>query len=1179
MKHYLIAICVAVLHVVAAVAPASAQVAELKDQVITKVSATASSTLKEGQWYLMYNRGRKAYYFDAYASKQTTLNLSAKGVLAGNALTAANAAYLVQLVAVGEESPGMYYIKTGLGRWLGKAAVSGRAVNTEASSSNRGAYQIIKIASYSGHWVVRSEEGNILTGIGDGWPAYAEAGELPKTTDNGYDTSFFAVSVGSEEDLSGGGLINKQLEAGGVFRFVSQRTTSMSMTEPANHLLVSKTTNEEAANQWWVMQPNGEGGYYLRGYESGRYIQSLSGGSKQYATDESPSVVYIKPSAKATETKPLLTISSSANFSDKSCLHDDSGHKVINWNANTSAGDNPASDWLAQEIEGLDPAAVKDHLDAALGYARPADGLVAQIRNAATGRNIAEDGSGNLITSVPNAADYSQYWQLLAETDGTYCIRNVRSGHYFYFTSGTYKGQQTASVPTHKFSITESAEAWQRNYILSIAGQSQAYSESGAHVVFTAEKTQAASHWVFLKSELTAEEVSEAQQTYNDYVSVRDHLSDYTTKFSAFFTDASCSELKSEYQALSDEQLRQQIAAQGLPESLIRIALKVKNAGWSEEDEMAQEFRVNTYQAYTSYTDIQHKVGYSFYAGKLSNPTGITVKAGDVLTVFCDRAQPSGATMQLELVKGTNGGGTTYDLKKGINTFAFSEEANVFVFYQTTSTSTKLSSCPDVRIHIEGGHLNGYYDKTRGHNNQTWAHLREKLLKHSDILNIKTKNFVFHMKSDLVQKACPKDMEEVLGYWDQMGETEDELMGLNDTYMPGYSETCRSIFNCFSMDHDYMYATNNGTYYEESTLSTIMNPSGIGSGGIWGPAHENGHLRQELINMVGTTESSNNLFSNVCVFVQGRTTQRSAAPATIFNHFATATPWNKYDIWETTHMFYQLYLYFHVNGVMPDFYPRFFAKMRKDRMDQSVPSDIRGRDEYLKLARACCEVAQADLSEFFATYGFFVPVEGLQVGDYGTYYVTTTQKDIDETLEYMHQFPKKLGNILFIEDRIEPVPATYPGHKEGEMKKRRDDDQVGSGQKAGDVGQYTTYLQTPSIEGYTYTVGTSGKITIEGTGATGLVGFKVYDENGRLAYVANTFTFTLPTKLRKQEYRIVAAMCDGTDVALTAKVPEGITDVNVDVNANAHCFDLQGREAKSPRHGSLYIVGDKKRVY
>lgn len=1176
MRNRFISFILVLLSLTAVQPAVKAQVAELEGKVVVRVNSVAANSFKEGQWYVMQNRGRNAYYYDL--PSQRMINMSAKSLLAGDDLTATNAAYLVQLIPVGEEQPNTYYVKTGLGNWFGKADQSGSALYTETNERNHGAYTITKIASASGHWMVRSVEGNLLTGFGDGWPAYCEKADSPNSTGGIYDIGFYPVTIGTVDDLTGGALINRKLASGGVFRFISQRTPTMSMAEPESHSLICKATDAQAQNQIWVMQPNGQGGYYLRNYATGRYVQNLNGGSKQYTTDTTPSLMYAKTSVKATATKALLTISSSANFSDKSCMHDDSGHKVINWTANNSNNDSPASDWLIENIEGMEESAVKDHLEEVSGYARPVDGLITQIRNADTGRNIAEEGNGNLITSLPDPTDFSQYWQIADNGNGTYTIRNVRSGNYFYFTYGSGKGQTSSVVKSHSFTITESADAWQRNYILSVPNEELCYSESSVHVVYAKERTLPNSHWVFIKSELTAEEIAEAQQTYNDYIDVKDHLNDYTNKFTSFFTDASCSELKSEYQQLSDEELRAALATYNLPGILVRIALKVKNNTWNEEDELSREFRVNNYQVYSSYINIREKVGYSFYAGKLSNPTGITVKSGDVLTVFCDHAQPANSTMQLELVKGTNGSGTTYDLKKGINIFTFSEEANVFVFYQTNGMNVKLSSCPDVRIHFDGGHLNGYYDKTRGHNNETWAHLRENLLQHSNIVNIKTRNFVFHMKSDLVQKACPKDMEQLLKYWDELGETEDDLMGLNDTYIPGYSDVCRNIFNCFSMDHDYMYATNNGTYYEESTLSTVMNPSGMGSGGIWGPAHENGHLRQELINMVGTTESSNNLFSNVCVYKQGRTTQRSAAPATIYSHFASNTAWNKYDIWETTHMFYQLYLYFHVNGNMPDFYPRFFAKMRKDPMIQSPASDVRGKDEYLKLARACCEVAQADLSEFFATYGFFVPVEKLHIGDYGDYYITTTQEDIDETLEYMHQFPKKLGNILFIEDRVEPVLATYEGHKEGEVKARRDDDQVGNGVKAGDVGQYTTYMETPSLPDYYYSITTGGKITIHGSGAKGLVGFKVYDSDGKLVQVSNLLTFSIPSAIRTKGFKLVAAMGDGSDIELTSDIPESVNlPTAKDCTSLSATYDLQGRQVETPRRGSLFIANGKIR--
>lgn len=368
----------------------------------------------------------------------------------------------------------------------------------------------------------------------------------------------------------------------------------------------------------------------------------------------------------------------------------------------------------------------------------------------------------------------------------------------------------------------------------------------------------------------------------------------------------------------------------------------------------------------------------------------------------------------------------------------------------------------------------------------------------------------------------------------------------------------------------------------ESSISSCMNAKEMGDGGIWAPAHECGHLRQDLIKAVGTMESSNNLFSNVVVYHQGRTTQRGAAPQTVFDHFACHTPWTSLDIWETARMYYQLYLYFHVCGHKPDFYQRVFAEMLADPMNQDDRNNIHGGEEYLKLARTMCKVADADLSEFFATYGFFVPLPYTQISEGGSIWgISTTQQEIDETLAYMHSFPKKLGNILFIEDRVEPVPATYPGHKEGEMK-RRSDDGLGGG-SAGDVGQYTAYTEEPSMKDYYYEVSAAGKVTIHGTGATGLVGFKVYDKDGNLAYLANTLTFTLPANLRSQQYTLVAAMGDGSDIALSTDLPEGISKLaneGIGKSANAGMYDLQGRITSSFKGGlnGVYIKNGKKIV-
>lgn len=1164
---------------------ASAQLPELQGKYVTKISATNATTLREGQWYVMYNRGRKAYNYEN--PQNGIIYQSSAGLPVGAALTAETAGYLVQLVALGEERPGEYYLLLGTGHWYSRLEQGSQPATAESEERYRGAYAITKIVS--GHWALKSEGGYVLDGNGNGSTAVAWGTEIPTTQNGNNDYGFYPVTIGEKSELKGTATVEGLLSPGGVFRFVSGRTSTYSMTDPDNHQLATQGTKAENENQWWIVLPVATGGYTVRNYGSGLFVQATSGDNAQYTTAGAASTIYIKASNKTSTTKANVVMSSASNYDGKTCLHDNSSHKVINYLANNSAGENPASDWELKPIEGVDPELVKNHIDELGGYIAPQGNVIVRIHNASTGRNLSENIDGAIVTQPATDDDYAQYW-MLEQVGSAFALRNLKTGHYANVSSGNREVWSTTSSKTANFKITESDDAWQRTYLVSSGNYFMCEATRNQVINFMA--SDPAARWQFERADISQQEIEKAQMEYEAYQLIKANRSQYSTRMNSFFKDASCSELLDEYQNLQDAELRQQFQRMELPEYLLQIALKVKNNTWGEEDEMSREFRVRDYQVYSSHIYSAQQVGMGYWYGRLTNPTGIAVKAGDILTVFCDKAAPSGTTLNLEVVKGTSGGGDTEELEMGLNIFSFSEPATIFIFYQTSGTTTKVTSCADIKIHLEGGRLNGYYDKTRGHNNETWAHLREHLLKESPVVNIKTQNLVFHMNSELVQKACPKDMEKLLRLWDNMAEQENELMGLNDTYIPEYSQKYRNIYNAFSMTHDYMYATNYGTYYEESTLSTVMSPSGMSGGGLWGPAHENGHLRQNLINMIGTTESSNNLFSNVCVYHQGLTTQRAAAPSTIYDHFAKRTQWYDYDIWETTHMLYQLYLYFHVNGVMPDFFPRFFAKMRSDRMDQTNRTRILGWNEYLKLARNCCEVAQADLSEFFAVYGFFEPCDNRHVGDYGDYYITTTQEDIDMTLDYMHRFPKKLGNILFIEDRVSPVLATYEGHREGETKKRRDDDQLGSGVMAGDVGQYSTYLETPSLIDYYYTVSSTGKVSIKGTGAQGLVGFKVYDENGRMAYVSNKLTFTLPSALRQQQYTLVAAMADGSDITLSTEIPAGIGEVAMDngqqstddgqqtaAGGRSALRDLQGRPVPFPQRGNIYLRGNRKIMY
>lgn len=1010
-------------------------------------------------------------------------------------------------------------------------------------------------------------------------------------------SSFFLMLLAVSLMLPAGAqttdVIGTLLKNGGAFTFGSRRGTGYVLAETGTHTVKGQTGKADAASGQWVVEPYSNG-YTLRNIGSGRYLQATDGVNKTYTTGAGKATFFIKASPKSSTAHPRVIISTTGDYSDYTCLHDDASHNVVNWNANNSSDANPCSDWEVKAVEGLDLEAVRTHFEEVGHLCAPADGQYVRIRNGVTGMYIAERPDDNGLTcAYDDSTNLAQCWKVTAASGGKFTLQNARTLRYMA-VSGQNGYLFTTLTQKPLITIAEVSSTWERHYNITCGGV--CFYNSGGNNIINGNTTDARCKWLFVKSSLTEEQIREEQGDYALYADLSANQTKYSLAFMKFFTDGSCSELQDNYKQMSDAELTAAVAAAGLPEYLQKVALRVKNADWAPYE---QSFRVASYGPYSkgdSWAAVNNPktTGTSYTYGRLSNPTGIVAHAGDMLVVFCDRAAPSGATLQLEAVQGTAYSGTTYTLKKGMNVFTFANDVLTYVYYQLNSITRNLSDFPLVNVHIEGGAVNGCFDLTRGHTNADWQYMVANMLKESPVLNLKTPNLVFAFNADAVKKACPSDMEGVLAVWDGTIGLDRELLGFNNQYIPNIEERFNNIYNCFSGDDaytGYMHATNYGGYFNDTTLPTIMNLEQLQQGGVWGPSHEIGHLHQALFNLVGSTEASNNMFANAYVYHQGRTTERAAAPQTLFDAFAKGTSWYDQDIWTMTKLYYQLYLHYVVQENCPTFFPQLFAKFREDGLDRhsATPSVIRGTGDCLKFARYCCEVAQEDLTELFQAYGFFVPCTDRAVSDYGQYTVNTTQADIDETLAALRQYPRKMGNLLFLDDRIKPVPATYEGHKAGETKKRRSDDQVGEGVSAGDYGQYTDYISgytrdtyRPKADGYYYNVTSGGKITIRGTGAEGLVGIKVYDEAGKLSYLANKTSFTLPAALRKQAYSVVAAMGDGTDIqlGLNEPLPAAINapETATQPSEGGILLDLQGRRLAPNRqqaHG-LFLQNGRK---
>ncbi|MBO5864777.1 MAG: M60 family metallopeptidase [Bacteroidaceae bacterium] len=581
-------------------------------------------------------------------------------------------------------------------------------------------------------------------------------------------------------------------------------------------------------------------------------------------------------------------------------------------------------------------------------------GKVYRIKNAFYSKYVQEHSISHIVTcdAINEKEKYTQMW--IAEGDnGKFALQNVYTGRYIIPKEGFDKVYDTSSSDAFWFEIFKNSTFPNyyniRSFINSERFMTCAYSGDVLAWLTNGDgyESPTFSEWSFEEVAITQDEIDEARRDYASLTQVAEDAERYYIQFSELFTDYSCSELKPTYKAMSDEELL--IALEGFPQVYIELALKIKNNTWESYE---KEFRVATYKPYS---DAYNWGGYlkTNPYSILSSPTGITCEKGEVLLVFVDKQISYPSMLYLEEIKGNEifSSGTT-ELKQGLNVITVESGGTLFVNYKVeTDRSTEsrlLSDYPNVNIHIEGGTLNGYFDKSR-HTNEDWVNMQKSILKH-EIINVKGEHALFHMHRDKVIAVCPNNIYESIDWWDTIVEWEKELMGATQ-----YADRWNNPMLCVDGEGQYMFATNYYTYYEYSTLKDILPWDKVKNnpGYAWGPAHEIGHMNQGAINIVSCTEVSNNLFANVVVHRMGKSTTRGVGMGVCYDDWQNNIPYPlRSEVFSKTRMYFQLYLYFHEAKHDTTFYPRLFEYLRDTPL--SSTSGVNGKFNQLRFAEACC---------------------------------------------------------------------------------------------------------------------------------------------------------------------------------------------------------------------------------
>ena len=588
-------------------------------------------------------------------------------------------------------------------------------------------------------------------------------------------------------------------------------------------------------------------------------------------------------------------------------------------------------------------------------------------------------------------------------------------------------------------------------------------------------------------------------------------------KYGTWFEDFACTQLKAEYNAMSDEELTIAMREDGMPSYMISIALKLKNEDWGAYE---QDFRIHSYKAYSDayYWNNKMKSTGGSYMG---NPTGIYTKGDEPLYVFVDNDIPKDATLYIagcagnDLVTSSKQGKM---LNKGLNVVDGKDNSLFYIIYTAdTQKKTKtLSEWPDIKIHIEGGLVNGYYDVARKSDDDYRAIL--KAAKH-ERFTVKGGHSLFNFKTSTYKSVWPRSVEKSICWFDSLAVWERELMGICESVATGkragapfYLTGGEAIYPIYYNNPNFAIEgeATDGGYANSASYRTMYNTAGCVQSSFdvsrtadfdeWCAAHECGHNNQGPITVEGGTEVSNNLFSNYVRFHDGLVTTSGNSLATIMDEYARHEPFFTRSLDSQMRMYWQLYLYYHLAQKNTSFFPTLFKKLREDPLKL-----YESNTGCLKFVRKVCEIVQEDLTDFFTIWGFFEPLNNYIVNDYGEHIMTVRQSDINSTKAAIAKYPTKNREIIFIEDRVESIPTT--GFLTVAGQKRRNSDLVG---QCGNVGQFTDFLPgTSKPSEYTY-LQSDSLYALEGEGG---LGFLMLDAEGNLKYAANAKNFCIPTSV------------------------------------------------------------------
>ena len=764
------------------------------------------------------------------------------------------------------------------------------------------------------------------------------------------------------------------------------------------------------------------------------------------------------------------------------------------------------------------------------------------------------------VGAVTDKSDLKQQWYVVAKEDASgFYLRNASNGGYLTSPRQVYvqwpltfidtpdDESMLMTIATIDSHITIRPLTHDNNY-------GYAHCDGSNNIVGWLSSSTP-TQWDAEEVPMTQDQISEMLERFASSGDEIAKAAEYEQALDALFSDKACTTLKVQGDLSANENYLKLPAP--LKEMVKKVANNDWAETDGDWDSIhAKKYRVQSYEPYSEGAAAASLAGILAYTN-MNNPTGIIANAGQILYVMVDSDIPDGATLYIGGVPDCNMYNNTTSgtrLHKGLNMILCNSDLTHYYIYYTVNTVEnkqpvrELKNYEPVTIHIEGGRINGFFnylgDELYAPDTKNDFHYTTERALHP-MYDLIGKYVILHFYLEdtpdvegrdpqiCVKNAFDPELNPSLKHddpvltmkaWDDMCFAERILMGIqsdDDIALPFNEDKYESVVNdihevggykayptfnyndyfnnrmmglTYQAANLYMNATSWRTAYAPGTVSVIL--SQFPEDGIWGPAHEYGHMNQGPISIAGTTEESNNVFSNVANYFVCKTTSRCDYPSEQLKNFNAGNTYLQNGTWGTTRMFWQLWCYYHAAGNNKKFYPRLFELLRKYplvRETTTYDGKLNGKADMLHFVKMCCVAANEDLTDFFDSWGFFFPQDTYHIDDYSVYDLILTKEDIEDVKTEIKSWNLPVNHaIILIDDRVDSGLPTGFGYNR---------------ELCGNYGGISDFIQKVSPSGNISYILDGNKITMSG-GDPG-AGFIILDKEGKLLGFSNSDSFTI----------------------------------------------------------------------